>query len=122
MMQPMRDPDDLFAALQRSDFRRRFRLNAKDTVYLRDRGIDAVIDHAHTFITERLAPAHPRNDGRQTPMRGHPAFVAQHATATCCRSCLAKWHGIDPGAALDESQIDYIVGIIRRWLEEQVVE
>ncbi len=25
-------------------------------------------------------------------MKGHPVFVAQHATATCCRECIRKWH------------------------------
>ncbi|AXK25122.1 Hypothetical protein SmN45_3376 [Serratia marcescens] len=75
-----------------------------------------ILSHARDFIDRRLAAAHPKNDGKQTPMRGHPVFVAQHATATCCRGCLEKWHGIAQGVALDEQQKDYIVQVIALWL------
>src|SRR4051812_43114450 len=87
----MRDLDNLFAALRRSPFRQRFRLGARDRAYLETKGLHKVLEHAAEFVAQRLAPAMPRNDGKQTPFRGHPAFVAQHATATCCRGCLAKW-------------------------------
>src|SRR5678815_4199948 len=90
----MRDPDDLFAALARSAFRSRFKLAGRERQYLRDKGMPAVLQHAADFIAKRLAPAHPPNDGKQTPFRNHPVFVAQHATATCCRGCLKKWHHI----------------------------
>ena len=60
--------------------------------------------HAAEIIAERLAPAEPRNEGRQTPYRNHPVFVAQHATATCCRSCLETWHGIAKGHRLDRGE------------------
>jgi hypothetical protein len=86
---PMRDPDDLFQALAQSAFRRRQKLGAADLAYLRGRGMDTVLRHADEMIAGRLAPAEPLNDGKQTPMRGHPVFVAQHATGTCCRGCLA---------------------------------
>jgi len=115
----MRDQDELFAALARSKFRSRFRLGEKETVYLHQKGMDVILQHAQDFITTRLAPAQPQNDGRQTPMRGHPAFIAQHATATCCRSCLSKWHGIGQGKSLDAEQVDYIVRVIERWLNAQ---
>jgi hypothetical protein len=115
----MRDLDPLFAALARSPFRARFRLGPKERAYLADRGLDAVLDHAAQFVAQRLAPAAPANDGRQTPMRGHPAFVAQHATATCCRSCLAKWHHIPAGKMLTEMEQSRIVRVIGRWLEGQ---
>ncbi|MEI4235320.1 DUF4186 domain-containing protein [Roseovarius sp. D22-M7] len=88
------DFDALFARLSRSAFRARFRLGAKETSYLAARGMDVIRSHAVDFVAQRLAPSEPKNDGKQTPMRGHPVFVAQHATATCCRSCLAKWHGM----------------------------
>lgn len=79
-----------------------------------------VMEHGRGFIAARLAPAQPRNDGRQTPMRGHPIFVAQHATATCCRSCLAKWHGIPAGQALSDAEQNYVLAVIARWLDEQL--
>ena len=115
----MRDPDDLFAALARSKFRSRFGLGPPDRAYLQDKTLRVILEHGRRFITERLAPARPRKDGRQTPMRGHPVFVAQHATATCCRGCLAKWHFIPRGKPLSPEQIDYVLDVIRRWLSAQ---
>jgi hypothetical protein len=113
----MRNLDDVFARLERSRFRSRFRLGRKERDYLADRGLATVLDHASDFISSRLAPANPSNDGRQTPMRGHPVFIAQHGTATCCRSCLLKWHGIPVGRPLEEVEQTYIREAIARWLK-----
>ena len=115
----MRDRDELFAALSRSPFRRRFRLRGKEALYLQQRGIETVLDHARQFITDRLAAAEPPNDGWQTPMRNHPVFIAQHATATCCRGCLEKWHRIPKGRPLSPSEIDYVIDVIEQWLKRQ---
>ena len=118
----MRDLDEKFAALAGSSFRRRMKLDLTDQRYLADKGIATVLEHARDFLSERLAPAQPKNDGKQTPMRGHPVFVAQHATATCCRGCLAKWHEIAKGRMLSDEEMEYSLEVIRRWLEEQPVE
>ena len=75
--------------------------------------------HARRFIEQRLAPAAPANDGRQTPWRGHPVFLAQHATGACCRSCLRKWHRVPSGRPLSEPEIEHILAVIRRWLRRQ---
>lgn len=115
----MRDLDALFQALQRSSFRARFRLNARDGQYLQQKGLPVILDHAESFVAERLAPAVIANDGKQTPMRGHPVFVAQHATATCCRGCLHKWHQIPLDQALSLEQQAYVVVVIERWLTAQ---
>jgi predicted Fe-S protein YdhL (DUF1289 family) len=115
----MRDLDSLFDALSKSAFRRRFRLGARELGYVRAKGIDEVIGHARELIDKRLAPATLSNDGKQTPFRGHPVFIAQHATATCCRGCLAKWHGIEAGRALDEAERQHVVDAIGRWLREE---
>ena len=64
----------------------------------------------------RVAPADPVNDGKQTPMRGHPVFIAQHACACCCRGCLFKWHNIEKGKELNQKQIDYIVELLIKWI------
>jgi hypothetical protein len=77
--------------------------------------------HAHDLIAKRLAPAQPRNDGKQTPYRGHPVFVAQHATATCCRSCLERNHEIPKGRDLTNEEQDYVVDVICRWIERERV-
>jgi hypothetical protein len=76
--------------------------------------------HAHELIAKRLAPAFPANDGKQTPYRGHPVFVAQHATATCCRSCLERNHGIARGAELTDDEQGYVVDVICRWIEREL--
>jgi predicted Fe-S protein YdhL (DUF1289 family) len=114
----MRDLDDLFEALPQSAFRQRQRLSPADARYLRDKGLPVVMEHAKAFIEQRLAPAAPRNDGKQTPWRGHPAFVAQHATACCCRGCLAKWHGIPKGHELSEEEQRHVLAALERWLRE----
>jgi Domain of unknown function (DUF4186) len=113
------DLDPLFERLDRSAFRRRLRLRAVESLYLAEKGLETVLSHGAKFIEERLGPAEPRNDGRQTPMRNHPIFVAQHATATCCRGCLVKWHGISKGHALTPEETAYILEVLRRWLVAQ---
>jgi hypothetical protein len=115
----MRNMDELFAALGRSRFRRRLRLSDEEAAYLSQKGFATVLEHARDFVTTRLADANPANDGRQTPMKNHPVFIAQHATGTCCRKCLEKWHYIPKGRPLTEKQINYIVEVIAQWLTSQ---
>ena len=111
-----RNMEELFSRLAKSQFRSRFRLGKKECDYLQIKGFVLIEEHARDFVKERLFPAQPKNDGKQTPMRNHPVFIAQHATATCCRKCLAKWHGILMGKELTEQQIGYIVSVIMYWL------
>jgi hypothetical protein len=115
----VRDLDDLFDALARSAFRRRFALGPKERAYLNAKGRTTVLEHAEAFVAQRLAPAMPVNDGKQTPFRGHPVFIAQHATATCCRGCLAAWHGIERGKPLTDEEQAHVVATIMRWLDGQ---
>jgi hypothetical protein len=116
----MRDLDELFRGLAGSRFRRQFRLQPRDAAYLREKGIELVMQHADGFIAQRLAPAQPANDGKQTPWRGHPAFVAQHATACCCRGCLEKWHAIARGHELTAPEREHVLLGMRRWLLSQL--
>ncbi|BBQ78611.1 DUF4186 domain-containing protein [Raoultella ornithinolytica] len=116
----MANIDSLFARLQRSTFRSRFHLGRKEREYCVDKGPEIIDQHAADFIARRLAPAHIPNDGKQTPMRGHPVFIAQHATATCCRGCLAKWHDIPAGRELTDREQRYVVQVIHRWLVIQM--
>ncbi|MEU1005626.1 DUF4186 domain-containing protein [Streptomyces tibetensis] len=116
----MRDElDDRLDRIGRHPFRAKFRLRGRDRAVVDLRGITTVRKHAEDLIGQRLAPAEPRNDGRQTPYRGHPVFVAQHATATCCRTCLTRWHGIPAGRALDDAERAYVVEVICRWIRRQ---
>lgn len=115
----MRDVEDVFARLSKSNFRSRIHLQQKELDYLNRRGLETVLSHAADFIEKRLAPAYPANDGKQTPWRNHPVFVAQHATATCCRTCLEKWHAIPKGRELTEEEKRHVVEAIRRWLSSE---
>ena len=72
------------------------------------------------FIAKREALAYIANDGKQTPMRGHPVFIAQHATATCCRECIRKWHKMQPGKELSQVQQDYLVDVIMTWIQREM--
>ncbi|MDP8567833.1 DUF4186 domain-containing protein [Methylophilus aquaticus] len=116
----MRALDSLFQALQRSRFRTSFHLNAKDLHYLQQKGLPTILDHAEDFVAQRLAAAVIANEGQQTPMRGHPVFVAQHATATCCRGCLSKWHQIPAGRAMTLEEQAYVVVVLERWLQQKL--
>ncbi|MBD0371954.1 MAG: DUF4186 domain-containing protein [Pyrinomonadaceae bacterium] len=115
----MRETEEVFARLSQSDFRSRIHLKEKERDYLKRKGMPEVLKHAADFIEKRLAPAEPANDGKQTPWRNHPVFVAQHATATCCRTCLEKWHAIPKGRELTEEEQRYVVRVIERWLSSE---
>ena len=117
----MRSLDDVFPVLATSAFRRRFHLGPTERGYLETHGLPAVMVQAEELIARRLAPADPPNDGRQTPFRGHPVFVAQHATGTCCRGCLAKWHDIPRGAALTDEQQAHVIAALERWMRAELV-
>lgn len=106
--------------LSKSDFRRSFKLKEKDINYVRDKGIDIIRQHAYNFINDRLKGYPVLNDGKQTPMKGHPVFIAQHACACCCRGCLNKWHGIDKDKELSRNEINYIVELIMTWIKSQL--
>lgn len=112
--------DKLFAALSKSAFRSRFKLKDKDKEYIENKGIEIIRSHAKDFISKRIAPSVVPNDGKQTPMRGHPVFIAQHATATCCRGCIEKWHKIPKGTTLNQVQQEYLVSVILEWIKRQV--
>lgn len=112
----MIDADEAFRRLGRSSFRRKFRLQGRELAYLQTWGLPRVMQQAADLIRKRVAPAVVPNDGRQTPWRNHPVFVAQHATATCCRGCLEKVHEISKGHQLTDEELGHVLGVIERWL------
>ena len=112
--------EDIFCKLSRSKFRSSFHLSKKDKEYVTNKGLDKIREHAYDFIKKRLAPSQILNDGKQTPMRGHPVFIAQHATGTCCRGCLEKWHHINKNKKMDKNDIDYVVNVIMFWIENEM--
>ena len=109
-----------FVRLARSKFRARFHLAKEDLSYIAEKGLDTIRRHAADFIRTRLAPVQPSNDGRQTPMRGHPVFKAQHATATCCRGCLEKWWKVPRGTAIPPTRQARIVDFLMAWIEREI--
>ncbi len=114
------DLTDLFDRLAKSPFRSRFHLSQKDRDYISQKGLATIRSHARDFVAKRLAPAVIPNDGKQTPMRGHPVFLAQHATGCCCRGCFYKWHHIPAGRELTQEEQDYAVGVLMAWIEKQI--
>ena len=115
----MNQIENILNQLARSKFRNSFHLKEKDKEYIREKGMVVIERHAYDFINQRLK-IHLSNDGKQTPMKGHPVFIAEHATATCCRGCLFKWHRIEPSHELTRKEIDYIVNIILTWIEREI--
>ena len=114
------DLTDLFDRLAKSTFRSRFHLSQKDRDYITAKGLDTIRQHARDFVAKRLAPAVIPNDGKQTPMRGHPVFLAQHATGCCCRGCFSKWHYIPAGRELTGEEQNYAVGVLMAWITKQL--
>ena len=104
--------------LSRSKFRSSFHLTQKEKQYIEQKGMDVVRAHARDFVQQRLAPAEPENDGKQTPMHGHPAFKAMHATACCCRGCLNKWYHVPLHRELTESEQERIVNLMMAWIRK----
>ena len=106
--------------LNNSEFRSSFHLDLSDKKYIDEKGLETIRNHARDFIKQRIAPAYIPNDGKQTPMRGHPVFKAQHACACCCRGCLLKWYKVKPGTQLDKLQQEKIVNLLMAWIENKL--
>ena len=116
----MKNIMDIFDKLAKSKFRNRFKLKQKEIEYIKEKGLDKIHSHACDFIRDRIAPAEPINDGKQTPMKGHPVFIAQHACGCCCRGCLEKWHHIPKDRNLTDEEINYIVNLLMMWIQKEM--
>ena len=110
--------DEKLDKLSKSKFRSSFVLRKREKGYLEEKGLEKIEEHAFSFIKDRLGSKDLVNDGKQTPMRGHPVFVAQHATATCCRGCLSKWHHIGKDKDLSDKEVRFIVALIMEWIKK----
>ena len=112
--------ENILNSLEKSKFRSSFKLGLKDIEYIEQKGMDTIVSHAKDFVASRLADKSKFKDGKQTPMRGHPVFIAQHATATCCRECLSKWHHIEHSHVLTNEEQEYVVSVIIAWIKLQI--
>ena len=111
--------DEAFARLARSPFRSHFHLGPQELAYIDKNGMEVIRSHCVDFVSQRLSAAFPANDGKQTPMRGHPVFVAQHACACCCRGCLNKWYRVPLGRPLNAVQQERIVNFLMEWIRRE---
>lgn len=105
--------------LSHSKFRGSFHLRKYMISYIDEKGMGIIARHAMDFIKKNLAPANLINDGKQTPTKGHPVFVAQHACACCCRGCLEKWHGIPKGRHLYRWEVNYVFVLLMTWIKHE---
>ena len=112
--------EETFKRLSSSPFRSRFHLSDEDRRYITGKGMETIERHACDFVHSRLAPAVIPNDGKQTPMKGHPVFKAQHACACCCRGCLEKWYRVPKGRELTPDQERRIVKLLMAWIEREM--
>ena len=108
--------------LDHSGFRSSFHLTKKDKTYIKEKGMEKIRSHARDFVRMKLAAAEPDNDGKQTPMHGHPVFKAMHATACCCRGCLNRWYSVPLHRQLSDDQQERIVNLLMAWIEKQEAE
>ena len=115
----MQSIEEALNKLEGSKFRSSFHLTKKEKAYLEEKGMAVMESHARDFVAKKLSPADPLNDGKQTPMHGHPVFKAMHATACCCRGCLNKWYKVPLHTELNEQQEEKIVRLLMAWLERQ---
>ena len=102
--------EKILDSLSKSKFRSSFHLKEIDMQYIKEKGLTKIKIHAYDFVNKRLKNTKNVNDGKQTPTKGHPVFIAQHATATCWRGCLEKWHKISKDKALS------VVASLSGWL------
>ena len=115
----MQTIEEALNKLEKSKFRSSFHLTKKEKAYLEEKGMDVIRSHAKDFVRQKLAPANPINDGKQTPMHGHPIFKAMHATGCCCRGCLNKWYKVPLHQELNEVQQEKIVNLLLAWIDKQ---
>jgi len=109
---------DPMLKLKSSTFRRSFSLGELELIMLAKYGWTTIRAHAEKIVRERLGQI-VDHDGKQTPYKGHPVFIAQHATATCCRKCLFKWHRIPRYRDLNEEEVQLCLRLILRWISSQ---
>ncbi|QCE33006.1 DUF4186 domain-containing protein [Acetobacteraceae bacterium] len=120
----LRDSEKLFETaldrLKKSKFRASFHLSRILREYAEEKGPARLQEHAAAFIQERLAPAFIPNDGKQTPLKGHPVFIAQHACACCCRGCLYKWYHIPKNRELSAKEQKQIIALLLKWMRQEM--
>lgn len=117
------DADHTFAMLRTEFIRHHFwhlEIDQKAVNHARRKGRVRMREAIRHRIEKYVGPAEPKRDGRQTPWTGNAIFYGQHATATCCRKCINQWHGIPFEHELSGAEIDYLSGLVWRFVEERL--
>ncbi|MDE0230335.1 MAG: DUF4186 family protein [Spirochaetaceae bacterium] len=124
----MRDFGDVaytFAALKNEMIRHFFfhrEIDERAVRHGQRKGRIQLKEAARHRLSKYLAPATPARDGRQTPFEGNAIYYAQHATATCCRTCLEYWHDIPKGRELTAEEQAYCAALVDLYLDERLPE
>ena len=115
------DVDYTFLALKHEMIRHHFfhkTIDERAKRHAHRKGRKALKMDVRRRLQKCLAPECPARDGRQTPHAGNAIYYGQHATATCCRTCLEYWHGIPKGRMLTDAECRYCAELIDRFLDE----
>ena len=105
--------------LEKSKFRSSFHLRKYMIKEIEEKGLETIEKHCEDFIEKNLFKANNPKDGHQTPMKGHPVFIGQHATATCCRGCMEKWYKIPKTRDLTDKEKRFVKALIMSWIEKE---
>ena len=86
------------------------------------RGRKAIRKKAEEIIAKKIGhPIRTHFDKMCTPKKGSEIIhYGKHATATCCRICLERWHNIPQDVDLTEQQIDYCASLIELFVDDRV--
>jgi hypothetical protein len=119
------DVQNTFNALKYEMWRHHFwhvELDQRAINYARRKGRLGLRDAVRKRLSTSIGGALPFHDGFQTPREnsGNPIYYAQHATASCCRKCVEKWHGIPQGRELTDSEIDYLKDLALLYIDDRL--
>ena len=115
-----KDITSIRAKLDKDGRSNKFTLGEAEVEYIQSRGIDILRLHATDFIQKRIAPAEPKNDGHQTPTKGHPVFIAQHACGCNDRDAVETFFSLKKGKQLSEKEVTLIVDVLISWMHDQL--
>jgi len=113
----MSEYDSTLLRLNKSKFRRKFKLGKKELDIIKKKGLKKIESECREILEKRIK-VKPKNDGRQTPWKNHPVFIGMHATACCCRKCIQKWYKIPRDRELKKLEIDFFIGLIMAWIKK----
>jgi uncharacterized protein DUF4186 len=86
------------------------------------KGRAALLGSVANRIAKSVGVENPYRDGQQTPFQGNVIYYAQHATASCCRTCIEYWHGIEKGRPLTSDEQDYLIQLVTLYIDDRLPE